>query len=272
MHTSIYKNSDGDIWEATAIETLFLERTSQDEAFTEEDCMSFDGAEDTFLQKAKKYIEKGYVLDRSAWKEDESVNIFSDFLETLEAKFQYLQKYPDIFFTHYQIQAPATKEQIQQQEEYLGFPLPRDLKDFYKITNGLTFRWIHKRAENLGETFEFNKVPINKLVSDYFYPPECFNLLPIEEIIDHRQRPNWDSGDGWGEETVFYLLDHRNMYADNLAFRFDRKLGDYFYGTDHDHFAVIDDVKYTAHNFKDYVHEHILKTWKSNEIDDLLKN
>jgi len=269
-HTSLYKNATGDIWEATTIDTLFLERKSQEVEFEEEDCGCFDGAEDTFLRKAKKYIGKGYVLDRSSWDLEESENIFLNFLEKLEGKYQKLNNHPEVFFTHYQINPPATKEIIEEQEEYLGFPLPKDLKDFYKIANGLIFRWIHKKGKNEKEVFKLNSIPINKLVTDYLYPPECFNILPLEKIIDLRQTPNWDAGDGWGEETIFYLLDQRNMYSDNLAFRFDRKTGEYFYGTDHDHFAIIDDVKYPSHNFKDYINLRVLKHWEKKEIDALV--
>lgn len=268
-HTSIYKHPDGGYWEATARHYSLLERTNPSEPFEEEDLGSYSTAEKELLDMVQYHLKKGYALDRSGWVTDDTANVFADFRTTIEAKYQQLHAHPEVFFTHFILHPPATPEAIAQQEERLGFPLPKDLKDFYQITNGLTFRWLHTQSNHAKEVLEFNKTPINKLVYDYLYPPECFNILPIETLVEQRQEPNYYDEHDHHTEAIFYLVDKRNMYSGNLAFRFDRATGTYHYATDHDHFASMDD--YAPNSFQAYVEQEVLKPWTRAAIDGLVE-
>ncbi len=270
---SLFHDIKGNILEATVIKNKLFYRESKETNFIIKEFSNYAAAESHFLSLIQKFHNKGYLLDSSSFQQiKNNLNEFPDLLENLNKKYENLKNHPDVFITHYLTFKPASDEEINEVEKNIGFPLPNDLKAFYKITNGLIFRWIYKKHINENEIFEFNKVPIDDLVYNYFYPPECINIIPIQQIFKSQQKPLWkNKNDGnYYDETIFYLIDKCNMYSGNLAFRFDREIGNYLYVKDDDHFAYVEEAE--QKNFKDYINSKVLKNWTYDEIEFLEKD
>ncbi|MEM7183520.1 MAG: hypothetical protein AAF518_21610 [Spirochaetota bacterium] len=211
-------------------------------------------------------------LDRygSVWrgtaKNTKTENRWQGLVERFAEKKQSLQQHPDVVITHYSVGEPAIKSEIALFEEYAGVPLPSELREFYSLANGLTLRWVNKTSPSGQEELEKHQgKDIGYFTHDYFYPPECINILPIGQLFTERWETNYDNGMGKVDLKFCFVLDRSNFFSRNLGFLFAVGESHPIYGYDDDHFACF----YTTPRvtFEDHIYERVLQKWTEREIE-----
>lgn len=116
-----------------------------------------------------------------------------NFLERMNVLLEELKAHPKITLLNYYVPAPATEQDFAEVESHIGFPLPEDIKAFYRQCNGLQLRWVHKDNWNVDQ----------KIWKEFMEGPFDYEETTIER----------------GIEGVVHILGVREVFFRQLPFQ-----------------------------------------------------
>lgn len=123
-----------------------------------------------------------------------------DYLKRFNGMVDKLKTYQDIIILNYNSFPPVSEARMKFIEEEFGKPIPEQIKNFYKETNGLQLRWIHKKDASYDPDKHKSVRKFSEwTVNNQMYEPlgGAIMLLPLEKIF---VKPEYDTLPYFSEE------------------------------------------------------------------------
>ena len=86
-----------------------------------------------------------------------------DYLERFKAMVEELKAHPDVVVTHFLTFPPVSERVISRIDRHLKVELHSSIKSFFRQTNGLQLKWIHRKDPkfNPSRQYIFSETPFS---------------------------------------------------------------------------------------------------------------
>lgn len=153
----------------------------------------------------------------------------ADYLTRFHAMVSELKSHPEIRVLQFNVNPPASKEDVAAVEKHLGTSLSPAIKSFYKAADGLQLRWIHARhpsIDNPKVRIKGGKLTPGAILGGNTIEHALVNLLPIRQTF---VSVDWKNSTWFDHMEEYEPVEFEGEKMSSLEFHKSLRLFDLYY-------------------------------------------